>query len=256
MRDYAEALERLRGRPLERARLELASAAWRESMQQADRALVAEVQAMLAAQRRAELRQLLLSMSAYRAPYVAHYGNEDLDTFIELLFGTHSRYDGRRQSESELIHYDPSPASAVFELIDRLALTSEHTLVDIGAGIGRVPILVAALTGARSHGIELDETLVAVARDVAVRLEVPAEFLQGDARKMDLGRGDVFFFFAPFVGAPLAVMLDRLADEARRRRFLVAVFGPSLPAFLSASFLRVLDHPSHSSFTLQLFESL
>lgn len=175
MRDYAAVLERLRGQPLERARLERASAAWRESVQLADRALVAEVQAMLAAQRRAELRQLLLSMSAYRAPYVAHYGNEDLDAFIELLFGTHSRFDERRPSEPELIHYDPSPASVVFELTDRLALTAEHALVDIGAGIGRVPILVAALTGARSYGIEIDETLVAIARDVAARLGVPAE---------------------------------------------------------------------------------
>src|SRR6185312_2094526 len=64
----------------------------------------------------------------------------------------------------EMVFYQPTPARHVFDLLDRLALDADDVLVDLGSGLGHVPLLTAICTPARGIGIEIEPVYVAPAR--------------------------------------------------------------------------------------------
>lgn len=127
----------------------------------------------------------------------------------------------------EMVFYQPTPARHVFDLLDRLALTAADVLVDLGAGLGHVPLLAAICTKACCIGIEIEPAYVRSARACAQALQLAnAQFVQGDAREADFATGSVFYLYTPFTGSVLRSVLDALRGEAGRRAFRVASFGP------------------------------
>ena len=60
----------------------------------------------------------------------------------------------------EMVFYQPTPARHIFDLIDRAALTEGDVLVDLGSGMGHVPLLASICTDARCIGIELEPAYV------------------------------------------------------------------------------------------------
>jgi hypothetical protein len=131
------------------------------------------------------------------------------------------------QLEPEMVFYQPTPARHIFDLIDRIALSEHDVLVDIGSGLGHVPLLTAICTGARCVGIELEAAYVNSAQKSANALKLRnATFIQQDARAADLSVGTVFYLYTPFVGAILRAVLDLLRQEAARREIRVCTFGP------------------------------
>lgn len=128
---------------------------------------------------------------------------------------------------AEMVFYQPTPARHVFDLIDRVALTERDVLIDLGSGLGHVPLLTAICTSARSIGIELEATYVDCARRSARALNLSrATFLQQDARTADFSSGTVFFLYTPFTGTVLRAVLDALRREAARRAIRICTFGP------------------------------
>lgn len=127
----------------------------------------------------------------------------------------------------EMVFYQPTPARHIFNLLLQLRLQPHDTLIDLGSGMGHVPLLAALATPARCLGIELETAYVARARDCAADLGmINVTFVEGDVREADLSAGTVFYLYTPFTGALLKSVLDRLRIEALQRPIAVGTFGP------------------------------
>jgi hypothetical protein len=128
---------------------------------------------------------------------------------------------------AEMVFYQPTPARHVFDLIGRAALTERDVLVDLGSGLGHVPLLTSICTNARSIGIEREAAYVDCARQCALALNLSnATFLQQDARDGEFSSGTVFYLYTPFTGAILRAVLDSLRREAAARPIRVGTYGP------------------------------
>ena len=101
------------------------------------------------------------------------------------------------------------------------------TLVDVGAGLGRVVLHAARRPYRQIVGIELSPALVEVAKDnrAAYRGERACRdirLVRADAATFAFPRGDlVVYLYNPFGAEVLAPMLDRLTADPRRDVVLV-----------------------------------
>jgi histone methylation protein DOT1 len=154
----------------------------------------------------------------------------------------------------EMVAYQPTPARHVFEFIRRAKLSAEDVFIDLGSGLGHVPLQVATCTKTRAIGIELEPAYVESARRSAEGLQLNnATFLASDAREADLSSGTVFYLYTPFRGTILSAMLDRLRAEATTRAIRVCTFGPCTPVVAAESWL-TLDETESSR--ISVFRSL
>ncbi|HEX7111204.1 MAG TPA: class I SAM-dependent methyltransferase [Mizugakiibacter sp.] len=153
-----------------------------------------------------------------------------------------------------MVFYQPTPARHVFALVERAALSERDVLVDLGAGLGHVPLLAAICSGARGIGIEREAAYVASARRCAAALNLAnVAFIEQDARDADLTEGTVFYLYTPFAGAILRRVLDALRHEAERRAVRVCTFGPCTPVVAEEPWL-MADGATRTD-TLALFRS-
>jgi len=160
-------------------------------------------------------------------------GYDFLDELIAGVFQFEESKDsneptgGAAEREPEMVFYQPTPARHIFSLIGLTALTAYDVFVDLGSGLGHVPMLVSACTGARCIGIELDAIYVEHARQCARRLNLErVTFIQQDARAADLSGGTVFYLYTPFTGGILRSVLDNLKREAATRPIRICTYGP------------------------------
>ena len=128
---------------------------------------------------------------------------------------------------AEMVAYQPTPARHIFDLMRRTALDERDVLVDLGSGLGHVPLTTAIFTGARSIGIEREAGYVDCARRSADALRLSnVTFIEQDARETGLSSGTVFYLYTPFVGSILRGVLELLRKEAASRSIRVCTFGP------------------------------
>jgi len=147
--------------------------------------------------------------------------------------------------EPEMVHYQPTPARRIFDLLDLCRLQANDVLVDLGSGLGHVPLLAAICTGARSVGIEREPAYVHSAHQAAVALKLEhANFVCQDLRDSDLSEGTVFYLYTPVMGGLLRELLDRLEAEAKRRPIRICSLGPCTHVLAQAPWLRVA-YPPH-----------
>jgi precorrin-6B methylase 2 len=132
--------------------------------------------------------------------------------------------------------------------LEQTRLGAGSAWVDLGAGHGKVVLLVALLSGARALGIELDARAVASAQAAAAALNLHnAGFVQGDVRTAPLPDADVYYMFMPFLGS--AELVARLEPVARRRKLRL------LCQTLDTSGLPWLRATGHRSYWLESYES-
>lgn len=146
-------------------------------------------------------------MRAFEKLTVPGEGFDVLDLLVGELLAVGEPRHPTVDLEREMVAYQPAPARVILEIVR--VLKPGDVFVDVGAGLGRVAILVALLTGNRAKAIELEPVYCDYARRSAAALGVEIEVVQGDARNVPL-EGDVFFLFTPFRGAMLRAVLDRL----------------------------------------------
>jgi hypothetical protein len=152
---------------------------------------------------------------------------------------------------SEMVRYQPTPARHIFDLIARADPREDDVLVDLGSGLGHVPLLVAICTRARAVGIELEPAYVECARRSAAALRLErATFLAHDARSADFSVGTVFYLYTPFAGSILRRVLDALREEARRRTIRVCAFGPCVPAIVAEEWLELVGTAASDRLTM------
>lgn len=151
----------------------------------------------------------------------------------------------------ESVFYQPTPARHIFHLIAATGLRQDDILVDLGSGIGHVPLLASICTGASAIGIELDPTWVAIAKNCACGLNLRnVTFLAQDARDADLSTGTVFFLYTPFTGITLASVLDSLRKQASLRPIRICTFGPCTLAFSEQRWLQPTSPPATDQVTI------
>jgi hypothetical protein len=167
-----------------------------------------------------------------------------LDELISGVFQFEEPNDEQIPRDPEKVAYQPTPARHIFSLIRLTALTATDVLVDLGSGLGHVPLLVSTFTSASSIGIECEATYVERARQCAQRLKLKkVTFLHQDVRAGDLSAGTVFYLYTPFVGAILSCVLNLLRREAGTRRIRICTYGPCTSVVAEEPWLQATATP-------------
>jgi Histone methylation protein DOT1 len=127
----------------------------------------------------------------------------------------------------EMTAYQPTPARHILDLITACRFSSGDVFVDLGSGLGHVPLLVCLLAGIRARGVEVQPDHAASAQETARCLNLSrVHFVAEDARKTDLSDGTVFYMFTPFTGSILADVVDRLHTQSKTRQIKICTLGP------------------------------
>ena len=145
----------------------------------------------------------------------------DRDTWVDDLLGIESAPPDTPNLPHGSVPYLPCGVEEILAMVRDVPLRQDDTFVDLGSGLGRVAILAHLLSGARARGIEIQEPLVIDARQRCAALSLPAvTFAHANVADVALD-GSVFFLYAPFNGAMLTRVLERLEEAARKRSIVV-----------------------------------
>lgn len=178
-------------------------------------------------------------------------GYDYLDELISGILSFKEPDAGHITRDSEKVFYQPTPARHIFSLIGLTALTAADVFVDLGSGLGHVPLLISICTPARSVGIELEANYVERARQCARALNLTrVTFTHEDARAADLSVGTVFYLYTPFTGSILSAMLSRLRHEATTRQIRICSFGPCTSVIAEEPWLEAAATPNTHRITL------
>ena len=165
-------------------------------------------------------------------------GYDHLDEMIAGVLGLHEPVS-ETVLAPEMVFYQPTPARHILDMIRLSGLNQDDVLVDLGSGLGHVPMLASILTGARAIGIEVDAAYVRCAREGARSLALErVSFVEQDAREADLSAGTVFHLYTPFTGGMLRAVLDRLGGVGSRRASRVCTLGPCAGVVAAEPWLR------------------
>jgi Histone methylation protein DOT1 len=204
-----------------------------------------------------ELLQRLANQSGQSGDAIGPADGEGYDYLDDLVNGVlqfEKPATGIAKLPAEMVFYQPTPARHIFDLLRLTALNEQDVLIDLGSGLGHVPLLVAISTRARCIGIELEAAYVHCARQSAQALNLNnAAFIQQDARAADLSNGTVFYLYTPFTGTILRTVLDSLRQEAATRQIRICTFGPCTAIIAKEPWLEALG--ALESHRIALFRS-
>jgi hypothetical protein len=156
----------------------------------------------------------------------------------------------------EMVSYQPTPARHIVDGIRRASISAGDVVLDLGSGLGHVPMLVHILTGARTRGVERAPAYVDSATRAASALALSdVRFVAGDARDAELSGVDVFYLFTPFLGSVLRDVLRRMEAEAASRPLRVVVLGPCARTFARMPWLRSDDPDPSATDRIVVFRS-
>lgn len=239
-------------------RLESQARDIRDRLEAANQELYAAIRAQIQrGERPADLLRWVADSPALEADTgPAHgFGYDHLDELVAGVLQLEPPQGELTHNDSEMVAYQPTPARHIFRLLALTELTAGDVLVDLGSGLGHIPILAAACTPALALGVELEPAYVDCARRCAQSLNLNrASFLAEDARAADLSDGTVFYLHTPFRGSILAAVLERLRCEASTRRIRVCTYGPCTAAVAQEGWLRAAAPPV--AHRIALFTSL
>ena len=183
-------------------------------------------------------------------------GYDNLDAFISGLLLTEPPPAETMPREPEMVFYQPTPARIIFQFLEKALLTADDVLIDVGSGLGHVPIMGNLLSGAKATGIEFEPAYCDYARACAIDLNLKrVEFVNIDARAADYSGGTVFFMYTPFTGKLLEDVLEELRRESLRRQIRLFTYGPCTPEVCRHSWLTREDQDGDRIYTLGAFRS-
>ncbi len=178
-------------------------------------------------------------------------GYDFIDELITGVFRLEEPDDEHISRDPEKLFYQPTPARHIFSLIHLTGLTPNDVFVDLGSGLGHVPMMVSICTASRSIGVELQAPYVQRAQQCALGLNLDrVTFIHSDARKADLSEGTIFYLYTPFMGSVLSAVLARLRNEAAARQIRIACHGPCTPVVASEPWLVATTPPDPHAITV------
>lgn len=103
-------------------------------------------------------------------------------------------------------HLHWTPVAIAMRAAELLAPSPDVRVLDIGAGVGKVCLIGALVTGATWWGIEQDAVQVSAAHHAAWALDVTSRtrFLHADGSRLSWDGFDAFYFYNPFSTLMLA----------------------------------------------------
>ena len=177
------------------------------------------------------------------------------DEFVSGVLQLPEPSEPHLQPSPEMVPYQPTPVRHILHLIAAAMVAEDDVFVDLGSGLGHVPLLVSMITGAQSLGIEMQAAYVVSARECAQSLQLSrVRFIAQDARDADLSRGTVFYLYSPFKGSILADVLDALRRESMHRSITICSLGPCTHRVSDERWLKTSDLSDTGSITV--FNSL
>jgi hypothetical protein len=206
----------------------------------------------------AAVRHELDRYTSYRPdePGQAHYGFDGLDVLVAGLVGVTERPAETREPLTEMVHYEPSPARVVLDLIDHAGLTSSDVFYDLGSGLGYAVILARLAGGIIARGVEFQQSYVDVARRSVADLHLTdVDFVTADVRDADLSEGTIFYLFTPFRGQLMRQVLDRLCALATRRPITICTYGSCTRTVGAEAWLKLDDRSMLHDYHLGIFRS-
>jgi SAM-dependent methyltransferase len=104
---------------------------------------------------------------------------------------------GQTRPRTPDIHFVPTHQTIAVAMLTLAGVTDADIVYDLGSGDGRIVITAAQRFGARGVGIELDQKLVGISRQVAREGEVAdrVTFVEGDLFKADISNATVVTLF-------------------------------------------------------------
>lgn len=203
-----------------------------------------------------ELRQYIASSEKHRAGS-NNLEYDNLDVLVAGIFGIDRLPDEEiDETPPEMVPYQPTPARVVLDIIERIRPTPEDVFVDIGSGLGLVPILISLLSDARSVGMEMQPSYVRHAQSCAKCLNISnVRFVCADARLGDFSTGTLFYMYTPFKGAVLQQVLERLHTEGRRRDIRLCTYGPILSEVVGESWGHAFERSAIGDGPISVFNS-
>jgi hypothetical protein len=179
-----------------------------------------------------------------------------LDVFVNGIMGIEQPPEETIDLQSGMIGYVPTPACAIFALLEHVHLNDNDVFYDLGSGLGRVVLMIGLLTTACSRGIEIEPAFCAYAQQRADTLRLRrVAFINCDVREADYDDGTIFFMYTPFSGRMLQEVLDQLQEVARKRVIRIAAYGPCTPYVASQSWLQATTCQTFEHDTLAIFTS-
>jgi SAM-dependent methyltransferase len=103
-------------------------------------------------------------------------------------------------------HLHWTPVAIAMRAAELLAPAPSARVLDVGAGVGKVCLVGALVTGATWWGIEQDPAQVAAANHAAWALDIDrrTRFVQGDGSRLAWDEFDALYFYNPFSTLMLA----------------------------------------------------
>ncbi len=148
------------------------------------------------------------------------------DVWVDEALGLDDAPDDVAGLPPGTVPYLPCGVDAILHTVRDAPVGVDDVFVDLGAGLGRVAVLVHLLTGAPAIGVELQAPLVAQARALVGRLALPdVVFCAGDAAVTEVDNGTVFFVYASFGPAALRGVLQWLERRAAHKPLVVCAVG-------------------------------
>jgi len=173
------------------------------------------------------------------------------DEFVSGVLPLPEPGEPNQQLSPEMVPYQPTPVRHILRLVKAAMISGNDVFMDLGSGLGHVPLLVSMITGARSLGIEMQPAYVVSARECARNLRMKrVQFIAQDARDADLSRGTVFYLYSPFKGSILDNVLDALQKESRHRPIKICSLGPCTHRILNETWLSASSVPGTGSISV------
>jgi SAM-dependent methyltransferase len=116
------------------------------------------------------------------------------------------------------VRFLPTPDNVVDAMLELAHVNAADVVFDLGSGDGRIPIAAAKKYGARGVGIEIDEQLVRLSQDNAIKAGVSdrVTFIRGDLFQADISQASVVtLFLLPSMNIQLIPKFRQLRPGAR-----------------------------------------
>lgn len=202
------------------------------------------------------LRAWLLPFSSYTENNWAapHHGYEDLDFLLDGVLLSEPQPRPTLQPKDGMVRYEPTPASVILELIERIACTDNDLFCDLGSGFGKVTALVNLLTGVQTLGVEYQPEFCAYAEKQARRLGLEnVRYINKDARDVDYSNATIFFLFNPFGGEIFETVLEKIQQEAKTRKITICSYGSASEPLSESGWLTEVPPFAQEEMSLALF---